>query len=99
MSCEALFTRVFGEGTAPSSGFALDSPSALPVIFGDDSLPEPLFLELWSRFWDYANEPDLAALHGVRALHGEAPFMEMRPGQSYRIDLRASGGLSITPEK
>ncbi|MAE29476.1 MAG: hypothetical protein QF724_04945 [Planctomycetota bacterium] len=94
-----LFKRVFGEDTAPSAGFALDSPNARPAAFADDSLPEPLFTELWARFWDYANDSDLAALHGVRAIHGEAPFMEMRPGQSYAIELRASGGLSIRPLK
>ncbi|HJO27289.1 MAG: hypothetical protein CMK00_01365 [Planctomycetes bacterium] len=98
-SSVCLFKRVFGEDTAPSAGFPLDSPGARPAPFADDSLPEPLFTELWARFWEYANDSDLAALHGVRAIHGEAPFMEMRPGQSYSVELRASGGLSIRPLK
>jgi len=34
----------------------------------------------------------------VRAIHGEAPFMELRPCKSYRVELRASGGLSIVAE-
>jgi hypothetical protein len=35
---------------------------------------------------------------GVRAIHGEAPFIELRPGKTYRIELRASGGLTLVPE-
>ena len=39
-----------------------------------------------------------AAEKGVRAIHGEAPFIEVRPGRSYKVELRASGGLSIRAE-
>ena len=54
--------------------------------------------ELWSRFWDYANDRRLAESLGVRALQGEAPYMQLRPGKSYRVELRSSGGLNIITE-
>ena len=54
--------------------------------------------ELWRRFWDYANDRELAERAGLRAVHGEAPFIELRPGGRYSVELRASGGLSIRPE-
>ena len=44
------------------------------------------------------NDPELAASKGVRAIHGEAPFIELREGKTYRIELRSSGGLSIQAE-
>ena len=34
----------------------------------------------------------------MRALQGEAPYIEARPGKSYRLELRASGGLVIQAE-
>ena len=40
-----------------------------------------------------------AESQGVRAIHGEAPFMKVRPGQSYEVELRSSGGLSIRVEE
>ncbi len=46
----------------------------------------------------YANDPELAASKGVRAIHGEAPSIELREGKTYRIELRSSGGLSIKVE-
>jgi hypothetical protein len=51
--------------------------------------------EIWERFWDFANEPDKAQRAGIRAAHGEAPFVKLRAGKTYLIDLRASDGLTI----
>jgi hypothetical protein len=31
-------------------------------------------------------------------MHGEAPSIELRPGKTYRVELRASGGLTIRVE-
>ena len=53
---------------------------------------------IWSEFWNIANDPRQAEELGIRAAHGEAPSIKVRPGKSYLIHLRASDGLSITPE-
>jgi hypothetical protein len=95
-----FFKRLFGEDQKPIDGVALDEAGALPRVYAPDDAPEPsaLHRELWSRFWDYANDPALAETLGVRALHGEAPFIEARAGKTYRVELRASGGLAIQSE-
>ncbi|HZM00881.1 MAG TPA: hypothetical protein VFD43_11580 [Planctomycetota bacterium] len=94
-----FFRRLFGEYQQPSEGFPLDSAGTRPRSYGaGDDAPAPLEGELWRRFWDYANDPAAAAGAGVRALHGEAPYMELRPGMSYRVELRASGGLTVRPD-
>lgn len=95
-----FFKRLFGEDQKPIDGVALDAAGELPRIYAPDDAPEPsaLHRELWSRFWDYANDPALAETLGVRALHGEAPFIEARAGKTYRVELRASGGLTIQSE-
>ncbi len=97
-SSVAIFKRVFSENQAPSEGTAIDRPRMHPLPYRDDDVGDPFYEDLWERFWDYANDPDLAASKGVRAMHGEAPSIELRPGKSYRVELRASGGLSIQAE-
>ena len=93
-----LFRRVFGEQQKPADGPELDAIGVSPSLIAGDNIRLSKHTELWQRFWDYANDPELARAAGVRAVHGEAPFTELRPGKSYRVELRASGGLSIQPE-
>ena len=94
-----FFRRLFGEYQQPSEGFPLDSVGTRPRSYGaGDDAPPPVESTLWQHFWDYANDPTAAAKAGVRALHGEAPYIELRPGMSYRVELRASGGLTVRPE-
>jgi hypothetical protein len=94
-----LFRRMFSEEVAPRDGEEIDDTGSHPYAYnGGDGEDERFHAELWERFWDYANSPEAAAAKGVRAIHGEAPFVEARPGRSYRVELRASAGLSIRPE-
>jgi hypothetical protein len=91
-----LFNRVFSERVAPVDGVAIDRTGTHPNAYSPgDSEDEMFQAELWERFWEYANDPEAAAEKGVRAIHGEAPFMEVRPGRTYEVELRSSGGLSI----
>jgi hypothetical protein len=93
-----LFRRLFGEDQKPSAGVPLDSAGQQPLAYGGDTSADPVHRALWERFWDYANDPALARELGVRALQGEAPFVEARVGRSYRLELRAAGGLVIEAE-
>lgn len=93
-----LFQRMFGDDQKPSEGTPIDPTGTQPMIYASDDGLDPFHMELWEDFWDLANDPERAAEKGVRAIHGEAPFMELRPGKSYRVELRASGGLTITAE-
>ncbi len=92
-----LFRRIFGERQQPVDGFALDPSGKRPGPYADGA-DEGADLELWQRFWDYANDAELARQAGVRAIHGEAPFIQLRAGRTYLVELRASSGLSIRPE-
>jgi len=93
-----LFQRVFGERQRPDEGMVIESAGSLPAVYADGRETDPFYADLWQHFWAYAADPKAARAKGVRALHGEAPFIEARPGRRYRIVLRSSGGLSITPE-
>jgi len=94
-----LFKRIFSERVAPVNGVEIDQPGTHPSPYQEGDGADVAFqAELWSKFWDYANDPEAAKAKGVRAIHGEAPFIEMREGKSYRVELRASDGLSIRAE-
>lgn len=94
-----LFRRLFGENQHPSDGFSLDPVGSQPVAYRTDRQPSEFEQKLWNRFWDLANDPQMARKQGVRAAHGAAPYIKLRPDMRYRILLRASDGLSIVPEK
>lgn len=90
-----LFRRVFGERQEPSKGFPLDPVGRRPAAYGKSAEPSAIEKEIWANFWELAENPELAKSKGVRAAHGEAPYVRLRPGKLYRLVLRASGGLSI----
>ena len=93
-----LFRRLFGEKQKPADGFSLDPVGSRPAAYRNGGEMSELEQEIWSRFWDYANEPGKAQEAGVRAAHGEAPFQKMMPGKRYKVLLRSSGGLTFVPE-
>ena len=94
-----LFQRLFSDEVAPENGIAIDSKYPHPLPFRGDRLPDPLYTQLFERIWDYANDPEEAARLGVRAIQGEAPSIEAREGQTYRVELRQSGGMTIRAER
>jgi len=94
-----LFRRLFGEFQKPEDGFELDPIGARPAAYSRGTEMSTFERELWTNFWEYANNPAKAKAAGLRAVHGEAPFTRLQPGKLYKVLLRASGGLSIEPEE
>ncbi|MFH1265614.1 MAG: hypothetical protein ABIK89_07785 [Planctomycetota bacterium] len=93
-----LFRRLFGETQKPSEAFELDPVGSRPAAYRNGGKMSDLEQEIWSKFWEYANDPVKAEKVGVRAAHGEAPFQKLVPGKRYKVLLRASGGLTFVPE-
>jgi len=92
-----LFRRIFGEHRAPAEGYPVDSVGQRPLGYADD--PAAAFHDrLWRDFWDYALQPEVLQEAGIRAMHGEAPFVKLEPGREYVLELRSTGGLTIRPE-
>ena len=97
-SSVCLFRRIFGEFQEPSDGFPLDSQDSRPSVYSHGNEMSPVEREIWANFWQYANNPSRARETGLRAAHGEAPSIRLEPGKRYRVELRASAGLSIVAE-
>jgi hypothetical protein len=93
-----LFRRIFGEAQRPVDGFVLDPVGSQPAAYRTGGLPSEFEQEIWSQFWEYANDADKAQGAGIRAAHGEAPSIKLVPGKRYKVLLRASGGLTVVPE-
>lgn len=93
-----LFRRVFGEYQQPSEGFLLDKAGQTPAAYAQSGTLSEIEKKIWEDFWSIANDSKKARDLGIRAAHGDAPSIQMRKGMSYKIELRASDGLSIKPD-
>lgn len=94
-----LFKRIFGAGQKPEEGFPLDEAGSQPGAYARGGKMTDLEKKIWGDFWSIANDEAQASKLGIRAAHGEAVSMKVQKGKSYKIQLRASDGLAITPEE
>ncbi|HKA91538.1 MAG TPA: hypothetical protein VKE22_27940 [Haliangiales bacterium] len=93
-----LFRRAFGDRQQPVDGVPLyEAKGEIPVAYQVDAQPSEFERSLWADFWTLANDPARAKQRGVRVAQGEAPHVKAVAGQVYKITLRASGGLEMTP--
>ena len=93
-----LFRRIFGEDQTPNEGYTIDAVGSRPQAYGSDNQMSDFEKKIWDEFWTIANDEAKAKEMGIRAAHGEAPSMKLQKGKSYKVLLRASDGLSITPD-
>lgn len=92
-----LFRRVFGEYQAPADGFPIDpgAPDGIPVAMRQGM--GTFEAELWRDFWALAADADEAAKRKVRVAQGEAVYLRLEAGRTYRLTIEADGGLNIRP--
>ena len=94
-----LLRRLWGDFQKPNDGFPLDPAHSRPAAYDRGSEMPDFEREIWEHFWDYANDPKKAEAAGIRAAHGDAPSIKLRPGKSYIFDLRSTGEPTIKPEE
>jgi len=92
-----LFRRIFSSTMRPENGFVIDPEGQAPEAYAGRQAPSAFEKDLWKRFWELANDEKLAKEHGVRAIHGDAPYMRLEPDRVYEICLRSTGEVIITP--
>ena len=92
-----LFRGIHGEFQSPAEAYRLDTVGSRPAAYERGTPMSEFEKAIWNDFWDIANDPERAREKGIRAAHGEEPYTQVRAGMTYRLELRASGGLSITP--
>lgn len=94
-----LFRRLFGNEEQPEEGFPLDQVGSRPSAYSRGSKMTDFEKKIWGDFWNIANKEMVAEELGIRAAHGQAVSMKMQKGKSYKVQLRASDGLSILPDE
>lgn len=87
-----MYRRVFGEQQAPQKGPSLEQVRP-PAVGGEDSPAKQA--ELWKRFWEMVDDPQLQARYGVRVAQLEAPAAPIKLGQVWELTLDADGGLNL----
>ena len=92
-----LFRRIFSSTMRAEDGFVIDKDGQVPEIYAGRQAPSGFEKDLWKRFWEIANDEKLSKEHGVRAIHGDAPYMRLEADRVYEICLRSTGEVVITP--
>ncbi len=92
-----LFRRMFTGNMRPEDGFVLDRDGRPPEVYALEEAGTDFEKDLWGRFWALANDEAGARAAGVRAIHGDAPYIRLAPGKVYHVTLRSTGEVSITP--
>ena len=92
-----LFRRVFSNTMRAEEGFVIDSEGQAPQNYAEQQAPSGFEKDLWKRFWELANNEKMAQERGVRAIHGDAPYMRLEPDRVYEVCLRSTGEVIITP--
>jgi outer membrane murein-binding lipoprotein Lpp len=97
-----VFKSIWGDLDGPNGGQALDQvkdsngPIA-PGVYSTHEKANPFEAKIWTDFWTVSNRPEKQKELGIRASHGQVNYMLVEPGQVYRVDLRASDGISLKP--
>ena len=92
-----LFRRIFSSTMRAEDGVVIDKQGEAPEVYAGRQAPSGFEKDLWKRFWELANDEKLAKEHGVRAIHGDAPYMLLEPDRVYEVSLRSTGEVIITP--
>ena len=92
-----VFRRIFSSTMRAEDGFDIDTEGQVPEVYAERRATSAFEKDLWKRFWDLANDEKLARESGVRAIHGDAPYMRLEPDRVYEICLRSTGEVIITP--
>jgi len=92
-----LFRRIFSSNMRAEDGFVIDKEGQAPDIYSQREGSGEFEKKLWKRFWELANDEKLAKEQGVRAIHGDAPYMQLEPERVYEISLRSTGEVILTP--
>lgn len=91
----ALFMGVFGDYQRPVDAVSFEKVGDVPSFYRAGAQANEYERKLWSRFWDYARNPEMSAQDGVRLVQVENPSMPMRKGDAWTISLQHNAGLNL----
>ena len=94
-----VFRRIFTNRVKPDDGYDIDRNGVAPALYAARTAPTAFEKNLWTRFWEVANNEELAKRSGVKAIHGQAISGRLLPNRIYTLLMRATGEVILTPPK
>ena len=93
-----VFKGIYGNLDGPEGSQSLDSDSIdeFPVVYGQQRKTD-FEQQIWSDFWELANDSESQEDYGIRAIHGQANYLRVKEGQTYEVTVRSSGAASLHP--
>jgi outer membrane murein-binding lipoprotein Lpp len=93
-----LFKRLFGNDQKPDDGYPLDEHGAAPKAYARGGKMSDFEKSIFDDFWSIANDKEKATEKGIKANYGNADYVKVQKGKTYKVELRASSGPKITVE-
>ncbi|MBU0548816.1 MAG: hypothetical protein KJ838_00615 [Candidatus Omnitrophica bacterium] len=90
-----IFWKVFMLDGKNTVEYEITKIDAIPQGYKIDNLNHPFEEKLWSKFWDYALNPQEAKRIGIKNAQIEAPGTMFIPGTFYTIKIEHDGGIRI----
>jgi len=90
-----LFWKVFMLDGAKTQEYDITKINEVPQGYKLEGQETSVETEFWSRFWEYALDPQRAKLGGIKNAQIEAPGTMFIPGNLYTIRIEHDGGLRI----
>jgi hypothetical protein len=95
----ALFTRIYGDQTAPDKGEPIDPVQDAPLVYkGADPGAAEFEARLWCDFWRLLEDQAYAKQHGVRVAYGDGKWWPPKEGTLYTLSIATSGDLEVKAE-
>jgi len=92
-----LWRRIYGEGTPPANGEAIELPGTAPERYYN--ITKALRLKnrdiFWEAIWDLASQPDALSEYGVKAVFGNAIYTKMAPDRIYYFKISPNGQIYV----
>lgn len=93
-----IFRRLYGDGQEPRGGELLDTEGSAPKIYTRGDEMSDFEKRIWDDFWSVANNKSKQDELGIHAAHGLSAHVKAKKGMTYRVELGATGDVSLIPE-
>ncbi|MAR09407.1 MAG: hypothetical protein CL681_05475 [Blastopirellula sp.] len=93
-----IFRRLYGDGQEPRGGELLDVEGSAPKIYTRGNEMSDFEKRIWNDFWSVANDKAKQEELGIHAAHGLSAHVKAKKGMAYRVELGATGDVSLIPE-
>lgn len=90
-----IFWKVFMLDGENTQEYEITKMHQIPNGYKLKGVDDPFENALWSKFWEYAFDPEQAANDSIKNAQIEAPGTMFTPGYLYVINIEHDGGLRI----